>query len=277
MTTFINAYDRERKSFPLETRIHFESVQVPEGAFTACPPEWNVPLLRYSYHRIYYIISGEAWYNCDGQRVKLQHRHLYIFPSQTSRYSIQHDPQNPLKVLWCHFELLPDFRNGLIDLDVCEDGDMIPLITLWRYFALMPKPGNEVYHVLMLILYSLERRGTLQYTSHPFEGIEKYVYDHLRDNLTVEALAAHFGYTRSHFSRIFKQTFNLSPGEYLRVIRMSRAANLLRSGMSISQVCAELGYTDKKVFSRAFTTYHGESPSDYIKSTNRNLFDTKRG
>lgn len=265
VTTFINTYDRDRKSFPMETRIHFESVQVPEGGFTHCPREWNVPVLRYGYHRIYYVIGGEAWYTEADRRVRLQPRHLYIFPSQTGRYGIQHDPENPLEVLWCHFEMFPDFQNDVIDLDVYSDGELLPLIALWRRFAQMPQPGNEVYHILMLILYRLEREGKLRYADFPFAGIERYVYDHLRENLTVEALAEHYGYTRSHFTRIFRDTINLSPGEYLRVLRMSRASNLLRNGMSIGEVCEELGYTDRKVFSRAFSTYHGISPSEYAK------------
>lgn len=265
MSTFINAYDRNRKSFPLETRNHFDSVQIPEGGFTDCSREWNVPLLRYSYHRIYYVIDGDAWYTEDDRRVKMQRHHLYIFPSQTRRYGIEHDPDNPLHVLWCHFEMFPDFQNDVIDLDVYSDGELLPLIALWRRFAQIPQPGNEVYHILMLILYRLERKGELKHADSPFAGIERYVYDHLRDNLTVEMLAEHYGYTRSHFSRLFHETVHLSPGEYLRVMRMSRASNLLRSGMSIGEVCAELGYTDRKVFSRAFSTYHGMCPSEFSK------------
>ena len=276
MSTIVNAYDRERRSFPLETRGHFDA-ELQEGGCTSCPRDWKVPWLRYSYHRVYYIMDGSAWYTGEEGRLKLEPGHLYVFPSQARRYEIHHDPDHPLYVLWCHFELLPDFRNDLIDLDVAGDADLQPLMALWLRFSLANQPGNEVYHLLMLILYTLDRRGELHYADTPFAGIERYVYDHLRENLTVETLAKHFGYTRSYFSRIFKESVNISPGEYLRVVRMSRAGVLLHRGMSIAEVCEELGYTDRKVFSRAFSQYHGKTPSDYAKSTDCNLYSTKGG
>ena len=273
MTAFVNAYDRERQAFPMEERSHFE-VALQEGGCTSCPAEWEVPLLRYGYHRLYYILEGDAWYAGEEGQSRLIPGHLYIFPSQARRYEIHHDPKHPLNVLWCHFELLPDFHNDLIDLDVAQDQDLQPLISLWQRFSRENQPGNEVYHVLMLILYTLDRRGELEHANTPFAGIERFVYDHLRENLTVEEVAKHFGYTRSYFSRLFKESVNLSPGEYLRVVRMSRAASLLRRGMSIGKVCEEIGYADRKVFSRAFSQYHGTTPSDYAKSTNCNPNDT---
>ncbi|NLF28816.1 MAG: helix-turn-helix transcriptional regulator, partial [Clostridiales bacterium] len=99
----------------------------------------------------------------------------------------------------------------------------------------------------------------------PFEGIERYISEHIHDKLTTSSMAAFFGYARSYFSRKFKSVYNLSPGEYLKTIRMSRAANMLTYGINIAQICTALGYADKKVFSRAFKTYHGISPSEYLK------------
>ncbi len=104
------------------------------------------------------------------------------------------------------------------------------------------------------------------YASYPFKGIERYISEHIADKVNAETLAANFGYERSYFSRKFKSVFSLSPGEYIKIIRLSRAASLLKYGASIDSVCAQLGYADKKVFSRAFKAYTGVCPSKYEKN-----------
>ncbi len=137
---------------------------------------------------------------------------------------------------------------------------------MWRRVVDLKQPGNEIRCVVLLILYLLERRVPFSYASYPFKGIERYISEHIADKVNAETLAANFGYERSYFSRKFKSVFSLSPGEYIKIIRLSRAASLLKYGASIDSVCAQLGYADKKVFSRAFKAYTGVCPSKYEKN-----------
>ena len=260
-----NEINEDREIFWLESKKHFEAMNLLEGCYIECLEKWSVPYLRYNYHRMYFICAGEAYYE-EGERCeRLRKGHLYIFPSQSKRYSIRHNPQDPLQVLWCHFEIIPDLVNDLIDYNPQDDEEFMLLLDVWRRIAKLPQPGNEMYNVVMLLLYTLERRIQFLYADFPFMGIERYVSEHIQENLTVSSMASYFGYTRSHFTRKFKSSYHLSPGEYLRVVRMSKAANMLQYGFDIGQVCAALGFTDKKVFSRAFKTYYGLSPSIFVK------------
>lgn len=131
MEKVYKAHER-RDVFPLEFRRRFGAFDLQEGCYYECPPEWTVYNLRYSYHRMYYIVDGESWYQDDERRVPLKKNHLYIFPSQFRRYSVNHNPRMPLKVLWCHFELYPDIVNELIEYDVCRDANMQSMIHAWR-------------------------------------------------------------------------------------------------------------------------------------------------
>lgn len=255
-----------REVFPLEFRKRFDTFDLQEGCYYECPPSWMVFNLRYSYHRMYYILDGEVWYQDDDRRVPLKKNHLYIFPSQSRRYSVIHNPKNPLKVLWCHFELHPDIVNELIEYDPSGDADMAALIQAWLRLADYPQPGNELSCITMLILYLLERKIDFVYADFCFEGIESYIADHLHEKLTASSLADHYGYDRAYFTRRFKKSYNISPGEYLKTLRMSRAANMLTCGVRIEQICSRLGYTDQKVFSRAFKAHYSVSPSEYVKS-----------
>ncbi len=64
----------------------------------------------------------------------------------------------------------------------------------------------------------------------------------------------------------FKDLSDLTPGEFIRLVRMKRAAQLLTtSDLNITQVTYAVGYTDLKYFRQAFKQQFGMTPSVYMK------------
>lgn len=92
--------------------------------------------------------------------------------------------------------------------------------------------------------------------------IEKY---HCQQ-LELEAMAAAAAMSRFHFIRIFQQVYGLTPRQYLRDLRLSKARTLLCQGLPVTQVCLEVGYQSLPSFSRAFKRGLGISPKDYQRS-----------
>ena len=86
--------------------------------------------------------------------------------------------------------------------------------------------------------------------------------------LDVPALARSAHVSESHFSRSFKATFGETPHQYLLSRRMERAKALLRAGeLPVTEVCLAVGFTSLGSFSRQFSRFVGESPSDYRART----------
>ncbi len=79
------------------SRQRFERVEVVEGCFFICPAWWSVYNLRYSYHRLYFVCDGEARYIEGDRQVPLKKGFLYVFPSQSKRYAIHHNPKSRCK------------------------------------------------------------------------------------------------------------------------------------------------------------------------------------
>jgi AraC family transcriptional regulator len=95
----------------------------------------------------------------------------------------------------------------------------------------------------------------------------EYIEQHLRDGFLLSDLAAVAGLSPFHFSRAFKESFGLPPYRYLNERRMQLARTLLaRSGMPITQIALELGFSDSSSFSTAFRKHTGSSPTDYRRS-----------
>lgn len=79
-------------------------------------------------------------------------------------------------------------------------------------------------------------------------------------------LAAAANLSPSHFSYLFKDQTGLSPGEFLRRLRMEKARELLASSLlSIKEIMGIVGYNNKTHFSRHFRRSFGVVPSDYRK------------
>jgi AraC-like DNA-binding protein len=88
--------------------------------------------------------------------------------------------------------------------------------------------------------------------------------------LNVEALAHGVNMSAGHLSREFKVAFGESPYSYLMTRRIERAKALLRrGGLSVTEVCFEVGCGSLGTFSTRFTELVGVPPSEYRQRETR--------
>ena len=78
---------------------------------------------------------------------------------------------------------------------------------------------------------------------------------------TLETFAEMANYSPFHFARLFRQTVGSPPGEFLAALRFEKAKQLiLRTDMSITDVCFEVGFSSLGTFSARFKHLVGLSP-----------------
>ncbi|WP_320044308.1 AraC family transcriptional regulator [uncultured Desulfobacter sp.] len=79
-------------------------------------------------------------------------------------------------------------------------------------------------------------------------------------------IARSVGLSRTKLFRCFRQTFGLSPFEYLRNHRLQMAMHLLQDGeVNVTQAALIVGYTNLSHFAKAFKSIFGMAPSDLRK------------
>ena len=95
--------------------------------------------------------------------------------------------------------------------------------------------------------------------------IQEVIADQLADeNFSIDTLAEQMNMSRSNFYRKIKALSGMSPNDYLKALRMNKAAELIRGGTRISEVAAQVGFTSSSYFAKWFKVQYGVLPKEYI-------------
>lgn len=100
-----------------------------------------------------------------------------------------------------------------------------------------------------------------------------YIENHIDEKLELETLAKVSNLSKFHFLRIFKETLNETPFQFVVRLRIEKAASLLLSKpeKNISEIAFGLGFTDMTVFAKNFKTEFAMSATDWRKSMKSNF------
>lgn len=97
-------------------------------------------------------------------------------------------------------------------------------------------------------------------------GIQRaldYTESHLTEEIDYEAVAKQAYSSSFHFQRMFSMLCGFSLGDYIRMRRLTLAAeDLTRSGDKVIDIALRYGYDTPESFSRAFQRFHGITPTE---------------
>ena len=92
--------------------------------------------------------------------------------------------------------------------------------------------------------------------------ILRHVSENLGLSIRIENLASLAGLSVSYFSRRFRSSFGVAPGQYVRLGRLEHAKSLLRQTASpLCQIAVASGFSDQSHMSRAFQAVVGSTPA----------------
>jgi AraC family transcriptional regulator len=91
-----------------------------------------------------------------------------------------------------------------------------------------------------------------------------YVQTHLEGDLRLDVLAERVGFSAYHFHRIFRDAIGEPVKEYVRRLRLEKAAYRLKvSEEAILRLAIDAGFKTHESFTRAFQRQFGISPNEY--------------
>ena len=96
------------------------------------------------------------------------------------------------------------------------------------------------------------------------ERAREMLREQTADAPTLARIAAELGVHPSRLAREFRRCYRVTAGEYLRRLRVERAARALASSrLSLSEVAAAAGFYDQSHMTNAFKRATGRTPAEY--------------
>jgi AraC-like DNA-binding protein len=94
----------------------------------------------------------------------------------------------------------------------------------------------------------------------------QYIHDNYAGDISVAQLAAIENYNVSYYTDWFKRKVGCLPSEYLKMVRIDRAKEILATTKyRIVDIALQVGYCSSSSFTRAFKAAEGISPLQYRK------------
>lgn len=141
------------------------------------------------------------------------------------------------------------------------------MLEKWRMQKLAAK--EDCMSILYSVYAEIIRMGGQAYIpSHKLKQLDKAVQfvaeNFSREDLSTEEIALAADMSESHFRRLFKSAYHLSPIKYVTLMRINRAKERIRySSDSFSEIALETGFANVYYFSRIFKKEVGCTPSEY--------------
>ena len=241
-----------------------------------CTANWEIEEVVMDFVDISYIISGQAEYIINGTKYIVSSGDLLCIPQGSTRsatcnsdslmecYSINGKIRN---INGKDITLpLPLIRNIGLHKDIMDLYSN--LNTVWT----LKDPGY-ILRARGLYLMILQRYFQIiifqKDTSLVDTRIKKvlhYMSVHYNEPLTVQGMAELVNLSDMYFGNLFKKETGMSFRNFLTVIRMNRAEDMLYSGeYKIHEIADACGFSDVFYFSRVFKKYRGVAPSEAIR------------
>lgn len=165
-----------------------------------------------------------------------------------------------------------EYETELIQIEQSELGDIIRLMECIKNELQEQKSGYEqIVNSLFLVLITILSRSyigkesKINHRAMPLIPAVAYMQAHYEEKVTLEELAGIINFSPRHFNRLFRETYRITPSQYLFRLRMDRACKLLEEKveLSVTEIAHASGFNDSNYFARAFKGEYGISPTAY--------------
>ncbi|MBA4687119.1 MAG: helix-turn-helix transcriptional regulator [Candidatus Galacturonibacter soehngenii] len=97
-----------------------------------------------------------------------------------------------------------------------------------------------------------------------FNSVLDYIDSHYMEELTLDDVASYSGFSKYHFTRLFKQYSDSTFYDYLSFKRIKAAESLLAEpNLSITEIALQAGFSSISTFNRIFKNQKNCTPSEY--------------
>ncbi len=252
------------------------------------PPHWHTPVeiimpLENSYtvrlgdHKII-LNNGDIIIICPGVIHSLEapeHGERIIFQAEISMFHLIKEMESVLSLISPVLTVTP--ANAP---DIHRELQKLLLKIAEEYTQNNPLSEPAIYASLLELFVLIGRsytENTDRFDTHnqkqkeyteKFISICNYINEHCTEDLTLDEIAERAGFSKYHFTRLFKQFTDVTFYRYLNQKRIACAERLLTNPeISVTEVALQCGYSSLSAFLRMFKLIKQCTPTEF-----RNLY-----
>lgn len=231
----------------------------------------------HNYIELELVIDGKGQHILNGQHFELSRGSLYLL-RLIDFHEVKPDPELTLINMaiddsLLSEELLAQLTTGkplIYSLEENETVVMEQLLRLCMDENDRKEPDKRyLKHLLICILLRIlklvpDNGESVPMVDKPIQAAILYLHMHFRENPGLKELAKIAHYNASHFSTTFHKEIGMTYCEYLNMLKISYAKELLSStNLKVTEICYECGFTSHSNFLRLFREQAGMSPMQF--------------
>lgn len=243
----------------------------------------------HEYYEMVIFLEGDIHYICESEAYPVEYGDIILIPPRKIHMSMLNTEATHYKRHVFYFYpdafdalgcgALMNFLNknqGRYLLTSLEQKERKKLFSLLDKLDEALKNTESPLHQALALSYviqifylfnkeSFHLGGSKQHLPENVLEIKHYIDKHFQEINSVADVATHFFYSREYVSRLFKQYFNTTVSDYIKIRRVSHSQTLIMKGLPLSEVCFQSGFGNLTTFIRAFHSVVGMAPSKYRK------------
>ena len=241
---------------------------------------WYVALHKHDFFQIIYALEGRGSITIDDDSYTLHERDFIIIKPHTN-HGIIADKNSPFFTLDIKFRILQESLKDMIleckTVKKDTNGSIVRILEEIRLEGMRKEDWFRQVASLKMetTLYEIIREApsvdlryepiVLKNTHHDIVVKTKnFLENHFAQDIHIPFIAAEFGYSPEHLSKLFKQSTGETLHSYLIYFRIEKSQQmLLYSNKSIKEIAFSTGFKNIHHFSRVFKKVSGFPPATW--------------
>lgn len=263
-----------------ELGISYIHKNIPKGKAKSDLPHTHKDLFE-----IFMLVEGDVDYVIDGKQFHLSPYDIVLVNNDELHRSIISDS--------CDFECIllsinldffiknnctdftgmifnrPSGANNIIPSQAVAESGIYGIYNKLELYTSEDIPCIPVIKSMVIeLLYNINKHiiksRNVHYSQKNIKEILQYINNHLTEDLSLEAIAAHFFITKQHLCKSFKKNTGYTIKKYVSQKRLVLVREFYAGGMTLSEACIRAGFTDYSAFYRTFKNIMHQSPSQSL-------------
>ena len=181
--------------------------------------------------------------------------------------------KNPWKKIFFTVAVNTRFVDSLLNLYGIEDLVYLPKVynpgRLEEIFELVKHDDGKIHHRLENLVFNLiteisDAQKKMEYDTSKISTAKRFIDKRIKVKITIAEVCEYVHLDNAYFSRLFKNTYGITPTAYILQQKVEQSKYLLtKTSLSINDIALNYSFVNSSHYIRSFIKIVGMSPSQY--------------